>query len=174
MDCRLDLTSGFPLKLQHICNYTETMAGDEEQRRSQEAATQPTQHHRADDVGPSTDAGPAATAQGGPAATAQGGPTEEDEPILHLRRRQHLLDLRIDIMEIRMEQELRRAHRAIDIMSDLMEMRETKKRKGPPSEMEEHGTHGGSCGGSSGSRGGGRGGGAVPCRPVCRVQRRHT
>ena len=50
------------------------MAGDEEPRRSQDAATQPTQHHRADDVGPSTDAGPAATAQGGPAATAQGGP----------------------------------------------------------------------------------------------------
>ena len=130
------------------------------------------------DVGPSTDAGPAATSQGGPAATAQGGPTEEDEPIMHLQqRRQHLLDLRMDIMEIRMEKELRRAQCAIDIMSDRMEMMETKKRKGPPSEMEEHGTHGGSCGGSSGSRGGGRGGGAcaqdVVCR-VCRVQRRHT
>ena len=159
------------------------MAGDAKQGRNQKAATQRTQHHRADDVGPSTDAGPAATAQGGPAATAQGGPTEEDEPIMHLQqRRQHLLDLRMDIMEIRMEKELRRAQCEIDIMSDRVERMETKKRKGrmvtkkrkgPPSEMEEHGTHGGSCGGSRGSRGGGLWRLAY-AQDECRVQRRHT
>ena len=42
-------------------------------------------------------------------------------------------------MEIRMERELRRAQCEIHIMSDRMEMMEAKTRKGPPSEMEEHG-----------------------------------
>ena len=79
----------------------------------------------------------------------QGGPTEseaeeeKDEVILHLRRRilhdgrlLHMytsiiveIDLRIAIMEKRRELER--------LEMEMGEMRETKKRKGPPSEMED-------------------------------------
>ena len=111
--------------------YKETMAGDEEQRRSQEAATQPTQHHRADDVGPSTDAGPAATAQGGPAATAQGGPaaTAQGRPAATARvpSTPSVIEL-VNSMQIlyeesqrrlhQTEEELRLAHVKIDILED--------------------------------------------------------
>ena len=104
---------------------------DEEQRRSQEAATQPTQHHRADDVGPSTYAGPAATAQGGPAATAQGGPaaTAQGRPAATARvpSTPSVIEL-VNSMQILYEEsqrrlhqtteELRLAHVKIDILED--------------------------------------------------------
>ena len=95
------------------------------------------------DVGPSTYAGPAATSQGGPAATAQGG---EDVPIM-------LLELRMEITEIRMATELRRAQCA-ELRRELRRM-ETELLRASSTDKGR-----GSCGGSSGSREGGRGGGA--------------
>ena len=99
------------------------MAGDEEQRRSQEAATQPTQHHRADDVGPSTDAGPAATAQGGPAATAQGGlaataRVPSTPSVIELVNSMQILYEESQRRLHQTQGELRLAHVKIDILED--------------------------------------------------------
>ena len=87
-------------------------------------------------------------------AIAQGGPAEENDPNMHLRRQvqqrfEHLLELRMDILEIRLERTFRLAQGQIDTIADHVLRMEplmknmgpkkrkrrkvTKKKKGPPS-----------------------------------------
>jgi len=70
------------------------------------------------DVGPSTYAGPAATSQGGPADTAQGG---EDVPIM-------LLELKMEITEIRISTELLRTQCAV-LRRELRRMEKKKQER---------------------------------------------
>ena len=86
------------------------------QRRSQRSI-------RADDVGPSTDAGPAATAQGGPAATAQGGlaATARVPSTPSVIEVAYSMQILYEESQRRLHQtqgELRLAHVKIDILED--------------------------------------------------------